>query len=49
MGVDIMSGRVRELEPCTTPSPSPEPHRCGLSTNDTNGTKAIYAHHQHTP
>ena len=44
-GIDIMSGRVRELEPCTAPIPSPEPDRCGLSDSDKNGTKAIYAHH----
>ena len=41
-GGDIMSGRVREIEPCTTGVGA---DRCGLSANDTNGVKAIYAHH----
>ena len=41
-GGDIMSGRVREIEPCTTGVGA---DRCGLSANDSNGVKAIYAHH----
>ena len=39
---DVMSGTVRELEPCVD---APK-DQCGLSDNDKDGAKAIYEHHR---
>ncbi len=40
---EIMNGRIRELEPCSYAGSQRE--RCGLSTNDKDGAKAIYEYH----
>ena len=47
---DVMNGGIRELEPCSTSTPTPPgtpaipgPHaNCGLSVNDKNAVRSIY-------